>query len=71
LLTAFAFAIAVFAGLVISPAAASQQARAVSLCSALPLQGENAFGLAPVARGGAAARGEPGAMAGTVRLSRR
>jgi hypothetical protein len=59
-----AFALAVFAGLSVSPAAAGHEHEAgnVSLCSALPLSGQNTFGLTTVAQGGSAARGEPRAM---------
>ena len=65
-LMAFGLAVAAFAGLSIAPAAASQADlhRGGGLCSALPLAGQNTFGLATVARGGSAARGEPGSMSG-------
>jgi len=56
-----ALATAVFTVFSASPAAAhTEQARATSICSSLPLAGQNTFGLVALARGGSAARGEPG-----------
>jgi hypothetical protein len=61
-LAAFAAAIAVFTGLSVAPASARHEATAPPLCSALPLSGQNTFGLTTIAAGGSAARGEPREM---------
>jgi hypothetical protein len=56
---------AVFTGMSVSPAVAGHaDAGGAAICSALPLAGENTFGLTTVARGGSGARGEPGGMSG-------
>ena len=64
--TALTLAVAAFTAFSIAPAVASDEheAHAVTLCSALGLPGENTFGLASLARGQSAMRGEPGAMSG-------
>ena len=50
-------------GVSVSPAAVSgAEADGASICSALPLAGQNTFGFATLARGGSASRGEPGGM---------
>ena len=61
-LAALAAIVAVATGFTVAPAAAGHKPHAASLCSALPLAGQNTFGLTTVAQGGSASRGEPGAM---------
>jgi len=61
-LAALAAIVAVAAGFTVTPAAAGHEQHEASLCSALPLRGQNVFGLTTIARGGSAARGEPGGM---------
>ncbi len=61
-LVVLAAIVAVATGFTVAPAAAGHEPHAASLCSALPLSGQNTFGLATVASGGSAVRGEPGAM---------
>jgi hypothetical protein len=58
-----ALATAIFTGISVSPAAAGHEhaVRGASLCSALPLKGQNTFGLASWG-GSSAARGEPGGL---------
>jgi Pregnancy-associated plasma protein-A len=60
-----AFVMAGFTGLSVAPASAAHEhaAHDAGLCSALPLKGQNTFGLNAFASGGSAMRGEPGGMA--------
>jgi Pregnancy-associated plasma protein-A len=59
-----ALATALFTALSATPAVAApaEEAYGATVCSALPLGGQDTFGLAALAGGGSAARGEPGAM---------
>jgi hypothetical protein len=67
-LALLAFATALFTALSAGPAVAAhaEKAYGTSFCSALPLAGQNTFGLAAVAAGGGAARGEPGDLSPSV-----